>query len=462
MVTDTSTYEATRQRHVADALARLGAQLERLEWTREQILAEQRARLRDVLAVAKERSPWHRQRLNSIDPAKVTIDGLRSPPVMTKADLMSNWDAIVTDSRLTLDAAEHHLANLRSDAYLFDEFHIVASGGSSGKRGVFAWDWEGWSLVYLGFTRWLLRAAMRTGALESSRTMAIVAAEMPTHMTSAVSQTFTNPATPTHRFPVTMPVEQIVGALNDLRPTVLSGYPSMLAELVREADAGRLVIAPRMIVSTSEPLVKDVRDALQRAWAVPVMNWWGTSEAGPTGSSCGFADGMHLAEDMMIVESVDDAYRPVAPGATASRVLLTNLINPLMPLIRYEITDEVTLLDEPCPCGSQFARVGDIQGRTDDCFVYEGGIVVHPHVLRSPLGRAREVIEYQVRQTPAGADIDVRCSSGADLGHLERDVAEHLQAVGLRNPAVNVRRVDEIARTAAGKVARFVPLRRSS
>ena len=56
-------------------------------------------------------------------------------PVMTKADLMDNFDDIVTDARLSRDLCEDHLE--RADEYLLDEFHVVASGGSSGQRGVF-------------------------------------------------------------------------------------------------------------------------------------------------------------------------------------------------------------------------------------------------------------------------------------------------------------------------------------
>ena len=95
---------------------------------------------------------------------------------------------------------------------------------------------------------------------------------------------------------------------------------------------------------------------------------------------------MHLSEDLVIVEPVDEQGRPVAPGDRAAKVYLTNLFNRVLPLIRYEITDEVTILTEPCPCGSAHRCVADIQGRLDDVFVYDGRRV-HPHVFRSALGR---------------------------------------------------------------------------
>ena len=72
---------------------------------------------------------------------------------MTKDDLMANFDAIVTDDRLSLDVCDAHLETLTEDAYLLDRYHVVASGGSTGRRGVFVYDWAGWTTMYLGIMR---------------------------------------------------------------------------------------------------------------------------------------------------------------------------------------------------------------------------------------------------------------------------------------------------------------------
>ena len=95
--------------------------------------------------------------------------------------------------------------------------------------------------------------------------------------------------------------------------------------------------------------------------------------------------------------------KPVPPGVRSAKIYVTNLINPLLPLIRYEITDEVTVLNEPCACGSAFTRVADIQGRNDDVFVYANGIAVHPHVFRSRLAQESD------RQRVPGAPDAQRC-----------------------------------------------------
>ena len=130
-------YEDLRQRHVAELATQMPEHIQRLRWPAERLRQERRERLRDLLAVAKASSPWHRDRLAGVDPDGFEEADLAGLPPMTKDDLMANWDAVVTDRRLSLDLVEGHLAGLVSDAYLFDQFHAVASGGSSGRRGIY-------------------------------------------------------------------------------------------------------------------------------------------------------------------------------------------------------------------------------------------------------------------------------------------------------------------------------------
>src|ERR1022692_1778587 len=96
-------YDATRQRHIAAMLGRVGAHLDRLAWPAERLREERAARLRTLLATAKDRSSWHRERLGDVDLTAVDEDVLRALPVMTKEDLMGHFDAIVTDPRVTLE-----------------------------------------------------------------------------------------------------------------------------------------------------------------------------------------------------------------------------------------------------------------------------------------------------------------------------------------------------------------------
>ena len=136
---------------------------------------------------------------------------------------------------------------------------------------------------------------------------------------------------------------------------------------------------------------------------------------------------------------------------------MTAIANPTLPLIRFELTDQVTLLDGPCPCGSAHRLIADVQSRLDDVFTYPGGQVVHPVVFGSVLGRDRGTVEYQVRQTPAGAEVLV-VGAPADPPGIGRRVAVELAGLGLPKPAVEVRVVDQLERQETGKVRRFRPL----
>jgi phenylacetate-coenzyme A ligase PaaK-like adenylate-forming protein len=447
-------YEKLRERHVAEFQRRLPEYLERIAWPEQRLRHEREHLLRALIRAAKEHSSWHRERLAGVDPERVTEADLPKISPMTKDDLMANFDDIVTDHRLTRELVEAHLAGLTDDAYLLDEFHAVASGGSSGTRGVFVYGWDAWMVSVLTMTRFRVAHQISDPELRT-KPVAAIAAGKATHMTFAQARTFRSDRLHVTPIPATLPLPEIVDRLNALHPGALSGYPSMLYALAREAESGRLRVTPRILGPNSEPLLPEMRRAFEEVWRCPILNVYGTSE-GVSASSCGKGRGMHLGEDVAIFEPVDSEGRAVAPGVRASKMYVTNLYNTVLPLIRYELTDEVTLLDEPCACGSKMRRIDDIEGRTDDVFTYPGGVVVHPLVFRSVLGGDRTIIEYQVRQSESGADIAVRALGSPNLESLKTRIERELAAVGLGNPVVIVRTVDKFDRQATGKLKRFI------
>jgi phenylacetate-CoA ligase len=200
-----------------------------------------------------------------------------------------------------------------------------------------------------------------------------------------------------------------------------------------------------------------VRRALTESFRAPVANMYGTSEAGPMGIGCWRGPGIHLCDDLVIIEPVDLAGRPVPPGVRCDKLYVTAISNPTLPLIRLELTDQVTFLDTPCACGSAHQLIADVESRLDDLFSYPGGQVVHPHVFAAQLRRDRGIIEYQVRQTPAGAEV-LAVGTLADPAATGRLVAAELARLGVPDPAVEVRVVDRLERQAIGKVRRFRPL----
>lgn len=435
----------------------LGAHVERLSWSPDQLATEQHRALRALLEVASTRSAWHGGRLAGINLDTVTPENIDSLPVMTKSDLMENFDEIVTDQRLGRAVCEDHLERLVDDAYLLDEFHVVASGGASGHRGVFVYGWDAWATCYLSIVRAQMRDWFADPELANvPRVAAVVAAAKATHISGSIGRTFSGPETARHFFPVTLPFTDIVTGLNALQPTILQGYSSMLHRLALEERSGGLRIRPRRINPISEPLMPETRDLLRDVWGVPVINGYGMSE-GLFAGAC--AHGLHLPDDLCLVEIVDRDGRAVPPGPSGQRLLITNLYNPVLPLIRLEVTDELRVLPGPCPCGSMHRRIADPQGRLDDEFTYPDGTTVHPHVFRDVLGQQQTVVEYQVRQTVRGAEVAIVTVGPCDGAALAGSVAAALRRVGLSEPVVTAVVVSDIDRQSSGKLKRFVPLR---
>jgi len=236
-----------------------------------------------------------------------------------------------------------------------------------------------------------------------------------------------------------------------------------LRALVRTAKerspwhAERLRIAPRALAVAAEPLLPEARQAIEETFAAPLLNSYACSEAGLIAWSYPGSPGLHLVEDAAVYEPADALNRPVAAGAPAAKLLVTNVINQALPLIRYELTDELTLLSEPNPGPWTGRRISEVQGRLDDHFSCAGGVDVHPHVFRSALAGAPEVTEYQVRQTARGAAIVAQATGMPDRASVRDRISLALTRLDLADPQVTITRVARIERLdGTGKLKRFV------
>jgi phenylacetate-coenzyme A ligase PaaK-like adenylate-forming protein len=447
--------EMLRTRMAAAIGARMAGHIERLGWSTEQLAGEQRTRLRALLARAIERSPFHAARLAGIDAGRFELADLALLPVMTKAQMMESFDAVVTDRRLTRDLVGQHIAASAAEpALVLGDYVCLVSGGSSGLRGVFVQTAE----EYAEFAASVMRRAMAAfmaggGRLADGMVIGIVGAASPVHSSGLAAATATGPPLRMVSAPATLPTARIVARLNAAQPPALIGHASRLAELAREQSAGRLRLQLRAVTSISEMLTAEDRAAISGAFGVPVINMFVSTEGLVGHSEPGDAV-FTFASDTCIAECVDEAGRPVPDGTASARVLVTNLHNLTQPLIRYELADRFT------PAGISaggFLRAS-VEGRADDVFRY-GATLVHPYALTTVLLAAAEVREYQVRQTARGADIVVVADPGFDDTALAAAVEQSLRRAGVAGPHVTITSAGAIARDRrTGKVRRFIPL----
>ncbi len=445
----------------------------RIDWPRARVDEFRERRLRETLAHAIEHSAWHRERLAGIDPGTFRLADVPSLPTMTKADLMGEFDRIATDPRVRLERCEEHI---ESGALLMDgELVVMASGGSTGVRalGVERVDdlAEAWASALPRFVlRWVTRTRriprvivplmMRIRARRGPPRMAGVGAAPGPHASHILGTLFGGAGG--SKFSVVEPMARIVAGLNAAQPQQLMVYSSFLPRLLEESRQGRLRIRPKVVAPVAEPVLPEHEEAAREVWGCAILTTWGATEVAGCAASSGFDPGMLLCEDVQIVEPVDADGKAVPPGRRADKVFVTPLRTRVLPLIRYEITDQLTVLEEPATCGSSFTRIANVEGRLDDEFVYEGGIRVHPHLFRTVLGRRRTITEYQVEQTARGAQIRAVLAEGAgklDGDRVAQEIREHLGEQGLVGADISVQVVPEIPRHAQSmKLRRFVPL----
>ncbi|MFC9557431.1 phenylacetate--CoA ligase family protein [Rhodococcus sp. NPDC056960] len=449
-------YTRIRAAHLHDVQAAFEDHVARLEWTRVQIERYRDQRLRALLAFAAERSPFHARRLRGLDPSSATVADLARLPMMTKRDAQDEWDAIVTVADLDRQGAERILAEQQWFSYTQSGQQIFSSGGSSGVRGVYVWDWD--FLVSAGCLAWRTQAREeRRGQPMPGARLAVLTAGGPPHASTPLFDVPTAPGMSTVVIPAGAPFDEVLAAVAAARPTHLVGYATVIGRLARSAVAGELRIGPVRVSTNSEPLLEEDRNAIREAWNVPVHNLWGSTEIGVQAVGCGHGEGLHVCEDEVVLERVDENGTPVAADAPAARTLATGLANRTFPFIRYDLGDQVAWLPGECPCGSAFARVADIGGRRDDDFRYPS-CTIPASVFRHVLGTDPHVSEYQVRQTAAGADI---LAVGApDVDRLTQSVIAAVGRHGLSDPKIVIRVVDRLERLqTTGKLPRFIPLR---
>jgi phenylacetate-CoA ligase len=433
---------------------RLPDHFQRLGWSPDQVAAHQTSALRHLLRTAIARSPFHARRLTELvgEVEEFELADLVRLPVMTKGEMMEHYDDLTTDRRLTRASVEAFLAQVGDEPEaLFGEYVVLASGGSSGVRGVYAWHLD----LVPDYLSSILRAGLSRAAggdVPRGLSIALVAASSAIHATRVTAHVADGTVGRLTFAPATLSIDEIVRRLEAAQPVLLAGYAGALRRVAEEQLAGRLAINPAMVLSTSEYLSAGASATIAEAFGAPPANAFGSSE-GLNGSAMPGDEVFTFASDMAYVEFVDEHDRHVPTGTAAHHVLVTNLLNTTQPLIRYRLDDSMT--PRPSLPGNGHQRA-TLEGRTDEVIRF-GERQVHPIAVRSVLAHHAAVTEYQVRTTPRSMCVAVMASGSLDVTRIADELACSLASAGADGIAVSVTRAAELRRdTLTGKLPRFV------
>jgi phenylacetate-CoA ligase len=351
---------------------------------------------------------------------------------------------------------QQFLAHPGGQARFLNRYRVMVTSGSTGQPGVFLASPAEGATLRVGFARFPAWAGMTP-----ETKFALIASTASAHMSSQIPAMVNGQLLPRLQLSASGPVEVLVGQLNAWQPEAVAGYPSILRVLAEEQRQGRLQIAPRFIFSASETLTGETRQRIEDTWRTHLFNIYATTEGGVLATECEYHRGLHLYEDLVIVEVVDEHNRAVPAGVTGDKVLLTVLFSRTQPLIRYEVTDRVSRSREGyCPCGRPFALLEGIEGRAPEVlhlFARAGGeVAVIPHVFHRVLDTV-PVSGWQVVQEQDGlkvllSGVQERFSEEKLLAALQQALAHQ----GAIVPPIHIQRVAAIPRNASGKAPLIV------
>jgi phenylacetate-CoA ligase len=345
-------------------------------------------RFADVKAAvvhAFDNVPLHHQRLQqagvSPDDLQSASDLQRIPP-LTKADVRKNFpDGLV--------ARGVDVKQLLADGSVT----IGATSGTSDERLQVLFDWTKGGLPERARELWNLSAdeSLATGAVFTTPLCAgfecHLGATTPAQRTRGVTLTLNSS---NDVFGLSDDeVRAIVGELSMHKPDVLFVHPWYAAWLLRRAQAlGLSVHQPTVVLTSYQMLTRRHRGLLSEGFGAPVFSYWGATDLGGplVGVQCHHGH-LHVREDQVFVEVEPSS----APGAAGRGTLLVTLLSsptpPVMPLVRYRLSDVVRLSDEPCTCalGGEWQTI-ELFGRARDALTDTAGNAVCTRDVDDALG----------------------------------------------------------------------------
>ncbi len=175
---------------------------------------------------------------------------------------------------------------------------------------------------------------------------------------------------------------ELTALVNQSQPETYIGFPVTLLSLVRMY--GDYFPIKRALVS-GDACPKSVMDELEKTLGSKLYPHYGSRECGLGGAvTCPAFEGMHLRENHIIPEIIDEQGN-VLPDGEYGELVITTIGAEAMPLIRYRTGDFTRILPQ-CPCGGVTRRIDTVSRR-------EGSISIEE--LDSALFRIPELVDYR-------------------------------------------------------------------
>jgi phenylacetate-CoA ligase len=417
--------------------------------SRDEIIAFQEKRLREMVRHAYDRVPYYRRLFDEarIKPGDIqTVADLHLIPITTKATVRALARDELVASGVNPERLVRHESNgstgipttvwrQRTEAISLAAVQRRARLQAGIGRG-----------LHVAIVNWRNHGAGYNAAARRERGSVL-------HKLWGVASTT--------RIDCSLPVAEIAKQLAEARPDVITGYPGVLSLVAAHLGEGQTAIRPKHVMTVSEVVTPAMRARMEHVFGTPVRDVYGCWELALVAHECGAGGTYHVCDDNLILEVLRNG-QPAAAGESGE-VVGTSLNNAAMPFIRYKLGDVVTRGPERCACGSPFSTLSAIQGRVVDYFPLPDGRLLHPYQISAIVWETafRCIRQYQLVQERT----DRIVARIALLSERYRDevVAEMRRVENLLGPEVElvVEFVEDIPTGPRGKFGVYRSLVRS-
>jgi len=249
------------------------------------------------------------------------------------------------------------------------------------------------------------------------------------------------------------PVREWLSEYDRLRPQALHCYPSALREFCFEVrERGPLKWLPRTLSVGGELFPGELTPLVTEVFGQAPLVMYGAVESGRLAFECRARRGLHVRPDMVHIEILKDG-RPAMPGETGV-VVITSLINTVMPIIRYELGDLAAWERGECSCGLWWPRLTLTEGRKNEVILLSGGRRMPVTSLGAIVGNSPFVRQFQFVRRAERVLLLRYESQGEAKDSLDR-LRDELCRV-LPGIEVQLEQTGQLPRTRTGKVRRYV------
>ena len=412
---------------------RLNAEYQARErWTEEQFRSYQESHLR-ILLTAAWKSPYYRQKFQAagISPETPPFEALSRIPYLSKNDLRLHARHLLTEHPLpkgTVVFKSSGTTGTPTEIYYTREFHALEVAVSA----VRSLNWAGVNYQ----ARRVMFGVRKVCNYNQTR---------PPFWRFSPAEDMAY-ASIYHLSPAYLP--SYMTFLLTFQPAIIMGYPSALATVARHVlDHGKGSLSSQAVITTSETLFPQQREAIEAACQCRVSDSYGAVEGCVFAAQCEHGR-YHVSPEIGIVEILDQDGQACQPGEPGE-VICTGLQNALQPLIRYRIGDVARwAVDQSCPCGRQMPILEGIDGRVEElCYTADGREMLRFDTVFKGVD---SILEAQVVQERLDC-FTIRLVPAHDFNEADSQHLIHNMQKHVGNVQVHVEQVERIERTVSGK-----------